>query len=196
MSIVGDDADTVATVTAQIDAGTGLDSVGNPFRQTSCPPSIHDADSSSSDESEGETSEAKRRRKENMKEKIEKKAKKLMMKRIKEESENHPFFGLNQVPYNYASSQNATSQFQLVHLGKPPFFDGMDYPKWSYDMKMHLYELHSAIWEVVVVGVTPPTNGVPTAKQAQDYFRNAQAVRVITQVPSMPKNLTKSAMLK
>jgi hypothetical protein len=32
----------------------------------------------------------------------------------------------------------------------------------------------------VVVGVTPPTNGVPTAEQAQDYFRNAKAVRVIT----------------
>jgi nucleoside-triphosphatase THEP1 len=32
----------------------------------------------------------------------------------------------------------------------------------------------------VVVGVTSPTNGVPTAEQAQDYFHNAQAVRVIT----------------
>jgi hypothetical protein len=56
----------------------------------------------------------------------------------------------------------------------------MDYPKRSYDMKMHLYGLHPSIWEVVVVGVTPPTNSVPTAKQAQDYFRNAQAVRLIT----------------
>jgi hypothetical protein len=45
---------------------------------------------------------------------------------------------------------------------------------------MNLYRLHPSIWEVVVVGVTPPTNGVPTAKQAQDYFHNAQAVRVIT----------------
>jgi hypothetical protein len=34
--------------------------------------------------------------------------------------------------------------------------------------------------EVVVVGVTPSTNGVPTTEQAQDYFQNAQAVRVIT----------------
>jgi hypothetical protein len=47
-------------------------------------------------------------------------------------------------------------------------------------MKMHLYGLHPSIWEVVVVGVTPTTNGVPTAEQAQDYFRNAQAVRFIT----------------
>jgi hypothetical protein len=59
-------------------------------------------------------------------------------------------------------------------------FDGTYYPKWSYDMKMHLYELHPSIWEVMVVGVTPPTNGVPTAEQAQYYFCNAQAVRVVT----------------
>jgi hypothetical protein len=32
----------------------------------------------------------------------------------------------------------------------------------------------------MVVGVTPPTNGVPTAEQAQYYFCNAQAVRVVT----------------
>jgi hypothetical protein len=37
-----------------------------------------------------------------MKAKIEKKAKKLMMKRIKEESEKRPFFGLNQVSHNDA----------------------------------------------------------------------------------------------
>ena len=45
---------------------------------------------------------------------------------------------------------------------------------------MHLYGLHPSVWEVVCVGVTPPVNGVPTAEQAQDYFRNAQAVRVMT----------------
>jgi hypothetical protein len=180
MSLVGDGADAAATVAAQVDAGIGLDGARNPFGQTSRPPSIHDADSSSSDKSKGEIWEARRRRKEKMKAKIEKKAKKLMMKRIKEESEKHPFFRLNQVPHNYASSQYPTSQFQSVHLGKPPLFDGLDYPMWSYDMKMHLYGLHSSIWEVVVVVVTPPTNGVPMAEQDQDYFRNAEAVRVIT----------------
>ena len=30
------------------------------------------------------------------------------------------------------------------------------------------------------VRMTPPVNVVPTAEQAQDYFHNAQAVRVIT----------------
>ena len=47
-------------------------------------------------------------------------------------------------------------------------------------MKMHLYGFHPSIWEVVCVGVIPSVNGVPTAEQAQDYFRNAQAVRAIT----------------
>jgi hypothetical protein len=65
-------------------------------------------------------------------------------------------------------------------LGKSPFFDRTDYPKWSYDMKTHLCGFHLSIWEVVVVGVTPTTNGVPTAEQAQDYFYNAQAMKVIT----------------
>ena len=115
-----------------------------------------------------------------MKAKIEKKARKLMKKRIKEESEKHPFFGMHQVPHNYAQSQYLSSQFQSVKLGQPPFFDGKDYLKWLYDMKMHLYGLHPSIWEVVVVGVTPLKNGVPTAEQAHDYFRNAQAIRVIT----------------
>jgi hypothetical protein len=80
MPIVGDGADATATVAAQVDAGIRLGGAGNPFGQTRCSPSIHNADSSSSDESEGETSEARRRRKEKMKAKIEKKAKKLMMK--------------------------------------------------------------------------------------------------------------------
>ena len=31
-----------------------------------------------------------------------------------------------------------------------------------------------------VCSVTPPINGVPMAEQTQDYFRNAQDVRVIT----------------
>jgi hypothetical protein len=59
-------------------------------------------------------------------------------------------------------------------------FDGMDYPKWSSNMKMHLHGLHPSIWEVVVVGVTPQRNGVPMAEQTLDYFCNVQAVRVIT----------------
>jgi hypothetical protein len=47
-------------------------------------------------------------------------------------------------------------------------------------MIIYLYGLHPSIWKVVVVVLIPSTNGVPTGEQAQDYFRNAQAVRVIT----------------
>jgi hypothetical protein len=82
MSIVEDGA---AAAAAQVAADTGLVGAGNSFRQASCPPSTHDADSSSSNESEGEILKARRMRKEKMKAKIEKKAEKLMMKRIKEE---------------------------------------------------------------------------------------------------------------
>jgi hypothetical protein len=98
-----------------------------------------------------------------------------MKKRIKEEKEKHPYYGMLQVPPNYAQSQYPSSQFQSVNLGKPLFFDGTDYPKWQFDKKVHLYGLHLSIWEVVVLGVTPPKNDIPTAEQAEDYYRNAQA---------------------
>jgi len=109
MSQSGDGADAnifaaqdVATVLPVVNVGsTGIPF--NPF-SGSRPPSIHDAassDESNSSEDEGEMSEARRMRKEKMKEKIEKKARKLMKQRIKEEKEKHPFFGMHQVPHNY-----------------------------------------------------------------------------------------------
>jgi hypothetical protein len=47
-------------------------------------------------------------------------------------------------------------------LGKPPHFDGKDYPKWAYDMQMHLYGLHPSLWKIVVVGVTIPPKEKPS----------------------------------
>ena len=85
----------------------------NPFSR-SRPPSIHEvasSDDSSSSEDEGEMSEARRRRKEKTKEKIEKKARKLMKQKIKEEKEEHPFFGMHQVPHNYEQQVYTSSQF-------------------------------------------------------------------------------------
>jgi hypothetical protein len=103
MSQVGDGTVDVTKVAAA-QAAVGLGFRGgsrNPFGQISCPPSIHGSissdDSISSDEDEGGDTEAIKRRKKKMKAKIEKKAEKLMMKRIKEENEKHPFFGLHQV---------------------------------------------------------------------------------------------------
>jgi hypothetical protein len=157
-------------------------SFSNPFA-SNYPPSIHGAvssdDSSSSDEDEGKISEAKRRRKDKMNTKIDKRAWKLTKKRIKKECEKHPFFGIHQVPPKRPITVFFFS-ISIHSLGTTPYFDGTDYPKRSYDMKMHLYGLDPSIWEVVCVGVTPPKHGVPTTKQEQDYFHNAQAVRVIT----------------
>ena len=113
MSQSADGADTVeiaaqevATIPPVVNAGAAGSSY-NPF-SGSRPLSIQNAessdDSSSSDEDEGEMLEARRRRKEKMNTKIEKKARKLMKKRIKEENEKHPFFGMHQVPHNYDQS--------------------------------------------------------------------------------------------
>jgi hypothetical protein len=35
----------------------------------------------------------------------------------------------------------------------PPRFDGMNYTKWKYLMKMHLISLNLSVWTVVCVGV-------------------------------------------
>jgi hypothetical protein len=179
MSQEGKGANDAEIAAAQVLTETGDIGTSHSPRIDKTPLSIHEV-TSSSNEDEGGMTEARRRRKEKMKAKIEKKAKQLMEKRIKQESEKHPFFGLHQVPHNYTQSHYLSYQFQSINLGQPSFFDGTDYPKWAYDMKMHLYGFHPSIWEVVVVGVTPPTNGIPTAEQAQDYHRNAEAVRVIT----------------
>ena len=103
----------VAVAQAGMDAGADGSS-RNPFGRATPPPSIHDLsseESSSSEEDEGEMSEARRRRIEKMNARIEKRARKLMKKRVKEEKEKHPYYGMYQVPPNYAQSQYPSSQF-------------------------------------------------------------------------------------
>jgi hypothetical protein len=117
MSQSGDGADAnivvaqdVVTVPPVVNVGAAGSSY-NPFSE-SRPPFIHDAasrDESSSSEDEGEMSEARRRRKEKMKEKIQKKARKLMNQRIKKEKEKHPFFRMHQVPHNYEQQAYSSS---------------------------------------------------------------------------------------
>jgi hypothetical protein len=116
MSQVGDGTTLPEDPFAQASGGLGLEGGSRKIAdQTSRPPFIHDDESSSSDESEGETSEARRRRKEKMKAEIKKKkVEKLTWRRIKEESDKHPFFGLHQLPRNYASSQYPSSQFNRL----------------------------------------------------------------------------------
>jgi hypothetical protein len=74
-------------------------------------------------------------------------AKKLLKKMIKKEQAKYIHSGFYEVPHNYAQilGNNSNDKFYSVHLGKPPHFDGKDYPKWAYDMQMHLYGLHPSL---------------------------------------------------
>jgi hypothetical protein len=36
---------------------------------------------------------------------------------------------------------------------KPPHFDGMNYTKWSHNMKMHLISLNPSVWKVFCTGI-------------------------------------------
>jgi hypothetical protein len=126
---------------------------------------------------------AKKRRKAKKKKKAKKMEKKLLKKMIKKEQAKYTHFGFYEVPHNYGQIpvNNSNDKFYFVHLGKPPHLDGKDYPKWGYDMQMHLYGLHPSLWKIVVVGVTIPAEGEAlTIEHEQDLHRNVQATRVIT----------------
>jgi hypothetical protein len=140
-----------------------------------------DSDSSDEDVKDGDDpakKAAKKRRKAK-----KKKAKKLLKKMIKKEQAKYTHSGYYEVPHNYAQfpGNNSNKKFYSVHLGKPPHFDGKDYPKWAYDMQMHFYGLHPSFWKIVVVGVSIPTEGEAlTIEHEQDLHCNVQETRVIT----------------
>jgi hypothetical protein len=126
---------------------------------------------------------AKKRRKAKKKKKAKKMAEKLLKKMIKKEQAKYTHSGFYEVPHNYAQfpGNNSNDKFYSVHLGKPPHFYAKDYPKWDYDMQMHLYGLHPSLWKIVVVGVTIPAEGEAlTIEHEQDLHHNVQATRVIT----------------
>jgi hypothetical protein len=126
---------------------------------------------------------AKKRRKAKRKKTANKMAKKLLKKMIKKEQAKYTHSDSHEVPHNYTQfpSNHPNEKIYFVHLGKPPHFDGKDYPKWAYDMQMHLYELHPSLWKIVVVGLIIPTEGEALAlEHEQDLHRNVQATRVIT----------------
>jgi hypothetical protein len=144
-----------------------------------------DSDSNSSDEDvkEGDDPAKKAAKQRRKAKKKKKKAKKLLKKKIKKEQAKYTHSSFYEVPHNCAQipGNNSNEKFYSVHLGKPPHFDGKDYPKWAYDMQMHLYGLHPSLWKIVVVGVTIPTKGEAlTIEHEQDLHRNVQATRVIT----------------
>jgi hypothetical protein len=110
-------------------------------------------------------------------------AKKLLKKMIKKEQAKYTHSVYYEVPHHYTQflGNNSSEKFYFVHLGKPPHFDGKDYPKWAYDMQMHLYGLHPSLWKIVVVGVTIPAEGEALIlEHEQDLHHNVQATRVIT----------------
>jgi uncharacterized protein YegJ (DUF2314 family) len=107
-----------------------------------------DSDSDASDEDVKDDDHAtkkaeKKRRKAKKKKKAKKMAKKLLKKMIKKEQAKYSHFGFYEVPHNYGQipGNNSNDKFYSVHLGKPSHFDEKDYPKWAYDMQMHLYGL-------------------------------------------------------
>jgi uncharacterized protein YegJ (DUF2314 family) len=101
-----------------------------------------DSDSDSSDEDVKDDDHAakkatKKRRKAEKKKKAKKMAKKLLKKMIKKEQGKYSHSGFYEVPHNYEQipGNNSNDKFYSVHLGKPPHFNGKDYPKWSYVCK-------------------------------------------------------------
>jgi hypothetical protein len=56
-------------------------------------------------------------------------------------------FDYSHIPFN------SNAHLLLISLGKPPHFDGEDYPFWSHKMRSHLFSLHPSIWEIVENGM-------------------------------------------
>jgi hypothetical protein len=52
-------------------------------------------------------------------------------------------FDYSRIPFN------SNAHLLSIPLGKPPHFDGEDYPFWSHKMCSHLFSLHPSIWEIV-----------------------------------------------
>jgi hypothetical protein len=87
----------------------------------------------------------------------------------------------NTASYNFDNLPHSNN-FTLVPVGKPshPPFDGMDYTKWSYSMKMHLISLGPSVWNIVRIGVGFSENDEePNFEQLQQIHRNAQAYSVL-----------------
>jgi hypothetical protein len=69
---------------------------------------------------------------------------------------------------NFTSSSTLTS----IPIGKSPRFDGTNYTKWKYVMKMHLISFNLSIWTIVCTSVDFP-------EQLQQIHWNAQATYVL-----------------
>jgi hypothetical protein len=70
----------------------------------------------------------------------------------------------------------------FVPLGKPPYFDGVDYCMWSDKMRHHLTSLHESIWDIVEFGAQAPQVGdgdYDSDKAVQIRHFNSQATSIL-----------------
>jgi hypothetical protein len=73
---------------------------------------------------------------------------------------------------------NSNAHLLSIPLGKPPHFDGEDYPFWSHKMCSHLFSLHPSIWEVVENRMLFDSADNPIFINEQIH-KNAQATTVL-----------------
>jgi hypothetical protein len=81
--------------------------------------------------------------------------------------------------FDYSHIQfNSNAHLLSIPLGKPPHFDGEDYPFWSHKMRSHLFSLHPSIWEIVKNGMLFDSTDNPVFINEQIH-KNAQATTVL-----------------
>jgi hypothetical protein len=89
----------------------------------------------------------------------------------------------NTTSFNYDNLPHS-SAFTSLPVGKAPRFDGMDYTKWRYSMKMHLISLNLSVCTTVRICVEFPTEDEELDfEQLQQIHRNAQATSIL--LPSL-----------
>jgi hypothetical protein len=122
-----------------------------------------------------------------------KKAKKLLEKMIKKEQAKYTHFGFYEVPHNYAQipGNNSNEKFYSVHLGKSRHFDGKDYPKWAYDMQMHLYGLHPSLWRLWLYVLQYPPKERPSQLSMSKTSTATCKQQESSRDPCVPKNSTR-----
>jgi hypothetical protein len=86
--------------------------------------------------------------------------------------------------YNTTSSNYdnlpLSSTFTSVPIGKVPCFNGMNYTKWRYSMKMHLISLNLSVWTSMHTCVDFPDEDEGLGfEQLQQIHRNTQATSVL-----------------
>jgi hypothetical protein len=81
-------------------------------------------------------------------------------------------FDYSRIPFN------SNAHLLSIQLGKPPHFDGEDYPFWSHKMRSHLFSLHPSIWEIVENGMFFDSTD-NTVFINEQIHKNAQATTVL-----------------